>query len=157
MSSEILRTIPYEDSQPAPESEGAQLLALEGPLRARVFPLDRECIQLGRAPDNDLVLASGAVSSKHAQIRREADLYFVEDLGSMNGVAVNGSRLEPATPRRLDHGDNLRIADHLFLFRQEKPLVDASGACSIRLDQEKIEAEVAQLLKDWRLATANGS
>jgi len=157
MNDEILRTVPYDDSmKPPPDSHGAQLVALDGPLRARVFALDRELFRIGRAPDNDLVLASGSVSSKHSAIRREADLYFIEDLGSMNGVTVNGAPLQSETPRRLYHGDNLRIADHLFLFRQEQSLVDASGLSNIRIDHEKVDAEVAEILNDWRQATSGG-
>lgn len=153
MDDEVLSTLPYDGSAQPSGSEGPQLLALEGPLRARVFPLDGAEMSLGRSPQNGLVLPSAAVSGRHALIRCEQGLYFIEDLGSTNGLRVNGSLLEPGTPRRLDHGDNFTIAENLFLFRQEVALADAGGLCSIQLDQGKIDSEVEQLLADWKQAT----
>ncbi|HLY67471.1 MAG TPA: FHA domain-containing protein [Chloroflexota bacterium] len=44
---------------------------------------------LGRAPDNTIVLPDGSVSAHHAAIRQEHGQWWVEDLHSTNGTAVN--------------------------------------------------------------------
>ena len=71
-------------------------------------------------------------------------------------AARSAPPIQSEPTRRLSHGDNLRIADHLFLFRQEQSLVDASGLSSIRVDHEKVDAEVAEILNDWRQTTSGG-
>jgi len=52
---------------------------------------------LGRGPDNDLILASMAVSRRHAELIATGDGVAVRDAGSFNGVVVNGQRVDEAT------------------------------------------------------------
>jgi hypothetical protein len=47
---------------------------------------------IGRGPGNDLVLASLAVSRNHAEIAEVASGLILRDLGSRNGLVVNGIR-----------------------------------------------------------------
>ena len=52
---------------------------------------------LGRAPESDCVLAHDSVSRKHARIRNASDgSWTLEDLGSKNGVRVDGQRVAHA-------------------------------------------------------------
>jgi hypothetical protein len=50
-------------------------------------------IRVGRAPDNDLVLADDRVSRHHGQISVRLGTLVYADLGSTNGSFVNGSRV----------------------------------------------------------------
>src|SRR5262245_56026698 len=50
-------------------------------------------LTVGRAPDNDIVLNDVRVSRHHARLERRAAGWLLTDLGSRNGVVVNG---EPA-------------------------------------------------------------
>jgi hypothetical protein len=61
---------------------------------------------VGRETDVDLVLPNNSVSRKHAKLIREGDELRVQDLGSRNGVQVNGNRVESAI---LTAGDVLAI------------------------------------------------
>jgi len=61
---------------------------------------------VGRETDTDLVLPNNSVSRKHAKLIRQGDSVSVEDLGSRNGVLVNGKRVEKA---QLTDGDVLSI------------------------------------------------
>ncbi|MBI5947738.1 MAG: DUF3662 domain-containing protein [Chloroflexi bacterium] len=45
---------------------------------------------IGRGPGNDLVIPSLAVSRQHAEIAQTADGYVIRDLGSRNGILVDG-------------------------------------------------------------------
>ena len=70
-------------------------------------------IRVGRAFDNDLVLDDPRVSRRHALLRRVDDGFRVEDLGSTNGVFLNGVRVVRAD---LADGDRLQIGGQAFRF-----------------------------------------
>ena len=54
-------------------------------------------LTLGRAPENDCVLAHDSVSRRHARIENTGDgRWRIEDLGSKNGIRVDGNRVEDA-------------------------------------------------------------
>jgi hypothetical protein len=53
-------------------------------------------LTLGRAPENDCVLMHDSVSRRHARLRNEGTRWIVEDLGSKNGVRVDGNRVREA-------------------------------------------------------------
>ena len=49
---------------------------------------------IGRGPGNDLLLPGFAVSRRHAELVRSEHGYALCDLGSRNGLVVNGRRLD---------------------------------------------------------------
>ena len=66
---------------------------------------------LGRsAKDADYVVNVEQVSRRHLKLSIEDGKVYVEDLGSYNGTAVNGEKLEPGAKHELNAGDTLRIA-----------------------------------------------
>ncbi len=56
------------------------------------FQLDRKVVSLGRGSDNDIVIDSGSVSGKHAEMHRVEGGYELSDSGSTNGIKSNGVR-----------------------------------------------------------------
>ncbi|MBW3607955.1 MAG: DUF3662 and FHA domain-containing protein [Actinobacteria bacterium] len=63
---------------------------------------------IGRSRDCDVVLADANVSRRHAEIRPgAADTWTISDLGSTNGVLVNGQRISGAAPLRA--GDRIAL------------------------------------------------
>ena len=59
--------------------------------------LEGATIRIGRAVENDIVIASKRVSRDHAVVRREGRQVLVEDLNSANGTYLNDERvLAPA-------------------------------------------------------------
>jgi hypothetical protein len=73
------------------------------------MPLDRPEICIGRDAGCDLVLASQYVSRVHARVLRTDRGFVVEDLGSTNGIELNGARVLEATT--LGPGDRLVIGN----------------------------------------------
>jgi len=67
---------------------------------------------LGRAPDNTIVLPDPSVSAHHAAVRQEQGQWWVEDLRSTNGTAVNESWLRGPSP--LYPGDVVRLGEVLL-------------------------------------------
>lgn len=83
--------------------------ALYGP-QGRIA-LSAAPLKIGRAPDNQLVLADVKASTHHAEIRPDGQGYVIVDMGSRNGTFVNGERLEHHQPRLLRAGDSILIGD----------------------------------------------
>ncbi|MGB8222511.1 MAG: FHA domain-containing protein [Polyangiales bacterium] len=73
---------------------------------------------IGRSSSCSLALADGLVSRKHAVLHVRPDGVVAEDLGSRNGVAVNGVRING--PRPLTH------MDRVYIGSQELVLIDAA-------------------------------
>ena len=68
--------------------------------------VSRVSVRIGRDQDNDLILADGSVSKIHASLSLRGRDWSVEDLGSTNGVMVNGGYVETAV---LNHGDVVQL------------------------------------------------
>jgi hypothetical protein len=72
---------------------------------------------IGRSRDCDVVLADGNVSRHHAEVRPRGDGWMIADLGSTNGVTVNGTRIEQA--RLLRAGDRIEVGTTRLTFELE--------------------------------------
>jgi hypothetical protein len=73
-------------------------------------------IAVGRAPDNDLVLADAEVSRHHARLEPNGAAWRVVDLGSTNGTWVNGARVDRAA---IGPGDDIAFAGVRFRIAAE--------------------------------------
>jgi pSer/pThr/pTyr-binding forkhead associated (FHA) protein len=69
---------------------------------------------LGRSPKSDIQIPFSEVSRKHAEIVWEADGYIILDLGSENGVLVNGQRVKKHV---LSDGDVVQIGPQKLIFK----------------------------------------
>ncbi len=73
----------------------------------RDYPLDKGKFVIGRAETSDLCLDDPLASRSHAALAISGDSVVIEDLGSRNGVRVNGEKL--TEPRTVAHGDRIRV------------------------------------------------
>ena len=64
---------------------------------------------IGRSRECDIVLNDSNVSRRHAELRALGDGWTVTDLGSTNGVRVNGRELRANEPQPLEAGDRLDV------------------------------------------------
>jgi hypothetical protein len=74
---------------------------------------------LGRSRDCDIVVDDVNVSRRHAEVRPSGGSWTVRDLGSTNGVKVNGRRLEPTRPQSLKPGDVVELGTSRATFDLE--------------------------------------
>lgn len=72
---------------------------------------------LGRSRDCDVVVDDANVSRRHAEIRPSGANWVVRDLGSTNGVKVNGRRIDAA--QSLRSGDTLELGTTRVTFELE--------------------------------------
>jgi predicted component of type VI protein secretion system len=86
----------------------AQLVALtEGP----TILLDKPILLLGRHPECDIQLNSRKVSRRHCCIAQVSNYLVVRDLGSTNGVRINGVRVNEG---KLKGGDELTVGNFRY-------------------------------------------
>jgi|DewCreStandDraft_4_1066084.scaffolds.fasta_scaffold00003_600 hypothetical protein len=81
-----------------------------------IFPLDKAIINIGRHPDNHLVLDDPRVSRQHAQLRAVRGQYMLFDLGSAGGTMVNNQRVRQAI---LSSGDVISLAGIPLVYGQD--------------------------------------
>ncbi len=97
-------------------SPAPRLEFVSGPMAGQVLLLSEEVTTLGSVAGNTIVLSDPAVSRKHLGIRRVGNMYELADLGSTNGIYVNGNRLPK---KSLVSGDILRVGNSEMIFRRE--------------------------------------
>ena len=89
------------------------------------FDLKREIVTIGRGLDNDIVVACGSVSGKHSEMRRVEGGYHLVDVGSTNGIKVDGVRQQKVS---LKNGMTVKLGDVEFGFtlnEEELAIIDA--------------------------------
>ena len=94
----------------------ARLEFILGPMANQTLPLQEDITTIGSVAGNTVVLADPAVSRKHAGIRRVESDYELADLGSTNGVYVNGHKVPKKT---LEPGDIIRVGNTEAVFKRE--------------------------------------
>lgn len=94
-------------------TNGFRLVVTQGPQPGQTFPLDKEIMNVGRDPGNEIVINHPQISRQHARLMRQGGLMVLEDLDSRNGTFVNGIRL--ATPHTLANGDVVGMGDSVTM------------------------------------------
>ncbi|MFN8424907.1 MAG: FHA domain-containing protein [Anaerolineales bacterium] len=92
---------------------------------------EKNLIQIGRDPSNDVVLPSPNVSRFHAQIQRVGQRYRVEDLRSSNGVFVNDAKVDGSL--WLKPNDTVRIGQYRFVMGKDQ-LAHYDDSNGLRVD-----------------------
>jgi pSer/pThr/pTyr-binding forkhead associated (FHA) protein len=81
------------------------------------WSLNDQDVLIGRGADCHILVQDPSVSRHHAKIARIYTGYFVEDLGSTNGVTLNGRRIQKYM---LKDGDRVQIGTHELRFIAEE-------------------------------------
>lgn len=113
-------------------TDSAKLLVKLHGQASRSIDLTADSFSIGRKPENDLPIDDHTVSSRHAKIVRVQSVYFLEDLKSTNGTAVNGKPVERA---QLHDADVITIGQHRIIFQDNAPSAATSVPASLDLDQ----------------------
>ncbi|HEY6907878.1 MAG TPA: FHA domain-containing protein [Myxococcales bacterium] len=87
-----------------------KLIIEDGEGRTTVVPVARAEITIGRQAGNTIRLTDRNISRRHARLVRENGTLLIEDLGSFNGVRVNGEKIDGRS--KLGDGDVVEIGDY---------------------------------------------
>lgn len=94
---------------------GAEALAIVLPSQERVT--------VGRAPDADVSINDGTLSSMHLVLLRGADgAWYADELGSTNGTTVDGAALQAGVPVPLRNGSAIKAGQVALTFHSAEGL-----------------------------------
>jgi pSer/pThr/pTyr-binding forkhead associated (FHA) protein len=115
-------TMIYKPAPPQPtQAVSAEELGVEQELVTLSWNGDRLEVKrprvvIGRSRDCDIQLADANVSRRHAELRQEGASFWIVDLGSTNGIEVNGKRVKRA---KLRSGDTITLGSTDVTFSRE--------------------------------------
>ncbi len=89
----------------------AVVVSLSGDQAGSEYELDRPCVTMGRGPGTDLMFDDEAMSREHAVLEFDGSGFRIRDLGSMNGLLLNGSETRVG---ELKNGDRFELGEHAF-------------------------------------------
>ena len=107
ISPEILESL-----KGTPVGEGL-IVVLKGPNVGEKIIISKPLFSIGRESDSDIFLDDITISRKHAQIVKTDTCYKIIDLGSLNGIYVNGKLSEE---KILENGDKIQIGKYVFFY-----------------------------------------
>jgi len=81
------------------------------------YELDAPTTVIGRSRQCDIVIGDPNVSRRHCEVRREGDDHVLIDLGSTNGVTVNGSETQR---QALAEGDRVQVGTTVLRFERRQ-------------------------------------
>jgi len=102
---------------------------------SRHIELSHETLTIGRKADNTLTIEDPAVSGHHARIVKVQSVFFLEDLMSTNGTAING---KPITRHQLRDADVITIGKHRLVFQENAVASAAPSAPFVDLDRTTV-------------------
>ncbi len=93
----------------------------------QTFPLTHPLVNIGRRPDNDLVIEDSRISRLHAQLRAVKGHFVIFDLDSTGGTSVNGQKVHQWL---LSAGDVISLAGIPLVYGQETNPLGETGQVS---------------------------
>ena len=95
---------------------------------ARVIPLIKSVVNVGRERYNDIVIADGYISRHHLQLRKRFGLYSLFDVNSRGGTRVNDNNV---AEHRLQNGDVIAIGRTTLVYTDDNEQLAGGGTTQI--------------------------
>jgi len=92
-----------------PEPEPVASVTIGG----RSHELRKASVVIGRSKESDIRVSDPNVSRRHVEIRQEGATFWVVDLGSTNGISVNGRSVKRS---KLEDGDRITLGSTEVVF-----------------------------------------
>lgn len=132
-------------------SQFGKLICLSGPRAGAEYELSAEITHVGRTATNQVVLDDQFASRQHAQVHRINTDYQIHDLGSKNGVYVNGRRLSSGGTAWLEDGCEVQFASTRFRFQDPSATLTAPALMAVQEPGLRVETATRQVYVDGRL------
>lgn len=95
-----------------------QLILKEADVSKENYNLSRLRTTIGRSARSDICIPDAFASRLHAEVRKEGDAFWLQDLGSANGTRYNGSVVSMPIP--LTNGGKIQIGETVLVFEDER-------------------------------------
>ena len=109
----LAKTRAHGDLETFLAGHAVKLVAVSGRNLGAELVLRGEVSTLGRGPGVDFALDDPSMSRQHAAIEYAGNEFRIRDLGSTNGVLLNG---RPVQVNELRHGDRIEVGSQEFQF-----------------------------------------
>jgi len=109
----ISGTAPESEAPPTAPAAHARLLVSRGAVEIAAWPLTPGRLSIGRAADNEVQLEARYISRHHCRVETVGDVSTIEDLGSVNGISVNGKLVKHHI---LQHEDRIALGEHALTY-----------------------------------------
>ncbi len=124
MSGETAKMQPVADDAAQRRAQNPSLHVSD----ARVIPLLKSVVNVGRERYNDIVIADGYISRHHLQLRRRFGLYSLFDVNSRGGTRVNDKSV---AEHRLRNGDVIAIGHTTLVYTDDNGQSAGDGTTQI--------------------------
>lgn len=98
-----------------------------------------ESVSIGRSSDNDFVIPMDDFSRKHCVVTRKGDYFFIEDLGSKNGIIIDGIRLTANKAYPIYAKNRIILANHFQMLLPGGSYSDKDSGGEVKLQLEDIK------------------
>lgn len=112
----VYRPRPQPTEAASAEELGVEREVVTLELQGRAVPIEQRRVVIGRSHECDVQVADPNVSRRHCELRQEGATYWLVDLGSTNGIEVDGRRQRRV---KLENGTRVTIGATEVLFRRE--------------------------------------
>jgi len=130
----------------------AELEVLTGNQRHERKSIQADRLNIGAAPDSDLLLTDDLVSRNHAVlIRKGEDSYWLKAFNTTNGTKVNDVPLRADQERLLKNGDRIAVAHVELIFRDGSDIRDHGHALRRLVVMVVCAAVAIALYFSWQL------
>ena len=111
----IYRATPAETEAVSAEELGMEPEPATVTVDGAQHRIEKPVMVIGRSKEADIRVSDPNISRRHAEIRQEGSTFWIVDLDSTNGVAVNGRALKRA---KLDDEDRITLGSSELVFRR---------------------------------------
>jgi len=98
-----------------------KLYVIDGPIKGKSFTLTDGVTTIGRSSDNDVCISDTGVSRHHAELVKRDDKIFIVDAGSLQGVFIDGEKIEPGLEVEITKESRVTIGKTILSFQKESP------------------------------------
>lgn len=116
----------------------SSLIVTNGPQEGQTIPLLLDQVVIGRATKTaswEVLLQDPSVSRPHARLQKDGETWYLTDLGSSNGTAVNNHPVN-GQRQQLEDGDTLTLGGSILLFRSGWVAPSEQRAAYSRLSEQ---------------------
>ncbi|HUU41744.1 MAG TPA: response regulator [Desulfatiglandales bacterium] len=106
-----------------------KVFIISGPNKGESYSINEDITTIGRSSDNDIRILGKGASRHHAKFIKRGEDLFIVDLNSLQGVFINGDKIEPGVEYKLNQDSTLILANAELSFNKHSSLKSDAQTC----------------------------